>query len=64
VGFIPGFHSGLNDEFESHSTGASIDWIESTMCAKSMCARSSAGVWYSLGGEARHRLRDDAAIGS
>jgi len=48
TGFFPGNHSGLNVELASHSTGVSIDRMESVMWAKSMWARSSAGVWYSL----------------
>ena len=35
-GFLPGSHSGLNLEFASHRTGASMDRIDSVMCAKSM----------------------------
>ena len=43
-----GIHAGTNVELASHITGANMDWIDIVMCAKSMCARSSAGVWYSL----------------
>ena len=42
-GFLPGSHAGLKFEFASHSTGSSIDLIESVMCAKSIVFTSSEG---------------------